>query len=822
MRVKLSYMMTAVAIAGAWIVLPGCSSQSPQTAPPVTIQDANPVSPRGGHQLWGFWLIGIDPETNQYEVLPARQAENHWNVLKWLEQGPCTNCLQITDFTDSDHGTKLVTVSIKHPFPNPNLTGFDVRGIAMLNGSHEFPTAGLNAPDASLGDGELINADGHTTLYNLTTVGCGPDGFQGYMKGKFATAAIPSAKLNGFKRYYSNDPANTRSAFYAGETISQVFDIDMPGSPFVLGYAVDASWAPPINKPVTDPVNDFPPQANCYEPYVVEATVTNGVLTDQGGMLTLEILVIDHQGPGSHQAPVLECPELASTFYMFETGPGMYGAYIKNSEFAPPGDYKLLISVEDNLNSESDPWIDLTAYKIVTIQVQEDQGWARTWGGSNWDRGNAVVMDSWGNAYIAGIFQGTVDFDPGPGTTELTSNNGSIDAFVSKFDGMGNFVWARTWGGPGVDTADGVEIDFYVHVVGEFEDTVDFNPGSGTDEISSNGGSDAYAIELAEDGHYKGTHTWGGTGDDTASWIVYSWNSDRLLVTGSFKDTVEFPGGQTGISNGQGDIYLVDLVKGHDLLGTWGGTGDDMGLGLAFKEDTVVLLTGAFQEDVNFNPDGMGGMRHCAGGCDALLAEYDTTVEGSPENQWVVTWGDTGYDYGNKVCWHPGEIYVTGSFQGTVDFNPTGGTDERISNGAADAYVLHYNSSVQYLGVTTWGGDDPVMRDAGEDIAVDDNGDVYAVGSFIGESFGTPSNGSFDGVVAGYDPDLNLKWTAIFGGAESDGCNGVATDYWDRIFVTGGFKDIVDFNPTAEVEEHTSNGGMADCFLVKLYSNGLW
>jgi len=58
-----------------------------------------------------------------------------------------------------------------------------------------------------------------------------------------------------------------------------------------------------------------------------------------------------------------------------------------------------------------------------------------------------VALDGSGNVYTVGRFEGTVDFDPGPGTFNLTSA-GSVDIFLLKLDSTGSFVWVRTMGGP--------------------------------------------------------------------------------------------------------------------------------------------------------------------------------------------------------------------------------------------------------------------------------------------------------------------------------------------------------------------------------------
>jgi hypothetical protein len=57
------------------------------------------------------------------------------------------------------------------------------------------------------------------------------------------------------------------------------------------------------------------------------------------------------------------------------------------------------------------------------------------------DMAEAVAADNIGNLYLAGSFNGTVDFDPGPGIFNLTST-GNADAFLAKYNSSGGLLWA--------------------------------------------------------------------------------------------------------------------------------------------------------------------------------------------------------------------------------------------------------------------------------------------------------------------------------------------------------------------------------------------
>ena len=109
-------------------------------------------------------------------------------------------------------------------------------------------------------------------------------------------------------------------------------------------------------------------------------------------------------------------------------------------------------------------------------------------GDTDQDLGYSVTVDSSGNIYTTGLFQGTVDFDPGAGTANLTSN-GSQDVFVLKLDSSGNYVWAKNFGGTDNEKGWSVAVDSSgnVYTTGDFQGTDDFDPGAGTTNLTTTG-----------------------------------------------------------------------------------------------------------------------------------------------------------------------------------------------------------------------------------------------------------------------------------------------------------------------------------------------
>src|SRR5690606_13672868 len=109
----------------------------------------------------------------------------------------------------------------------------------------------------------------------------------------------------------------------------------------------------------------------------------------------------------------------------------------------------------------------------------------------------ALAVDGSGNVYAAISFAGTVDFDPGAGTANVTTTGASATA-VLKLDSDGNFVYARGFTGAGtinpqdmaVDSAGAVYSALYL------EGSGDFHPGAGTANLTSIGTRDIVVSKL--------------------------------------------------------------------------------------------------------------------------------------------------------------------------------------------------------------------------------------------------------------------------------------------------------------------------------------
>ncbi|MEN6449000.1 MAG: SdrD B-like domain-containing protein [Thermoguttaceae bacterium] len=139
-----------------------------------------------------------------------------------------------------------------------------------------------------------------------------------------------------------------------------------------------------------------------------------------------------------------------------------------------------------------------------------------------------------------------------------------------------------------------------------------------------------------------------------------------------------------------------------------------------------------------------------------------------------------------------GNYYVTGSFSGSVDFDPGVARMELTSVGKNDVFVAKYTSAGSLVWAKQVGN---VGYDFGQAIAVGADGGVYVTGSFVGAvdfnpavavSYNIASVGGSDAFVLKLNADGDFAWAATWGNADA----GVARD--DGSFMPGDYgNDIV-------------------------------
>ncbi len=316
--------------------------------------------------------------------------------------------------------------------------------------------------------------------------------------------------------------------------------------------------------------------------------------------------------------------------------------------------------------------------------------WSRVFGGTSDDYGKGITQLSDGGLAVVGHFQYTVDFDPGSGT-ENHSSSGESDVFVSVFDANGDHRWSRTFGGESADYGHSVVelTDGSIALTGFFQDTVDFNPGTETDEHTSNGEKDIFVSVFNTDGSYRWGQSFGGTYTDEGNSIT-SLNGGGLALTGIFNQTVDFNPGpevEEHTSNGTLDVFVsvFDPNGIHVWTNTFGGGNHDQGVDVVQMQDGSLALTGAFMGTVDFDP-GTGVDEHTNdSGSGLFISIFEN--DGSYRSSYVVESSSVK----GVAPLANGGLGFAGGFSNTVDFNSGSRTDEQTSNGDLDIFLLRIN-----------------------------------------------------------------------------------------------------------------------------------
>ncbi len=277
--------------------------------------------------------------------------------------------------------------------------------------------------------------------------------------------------------------------------------------------------------------------------------------------------------------------------------------------------------------------------------------------------GRAVAIDTSGNVYVTGSFAGTINFAPGAPQPVLLTSAGSTDLFIASYDADGALRSAWSLGSEDGDAGEGIAVD----AAGNVYVTGRLDTATLTKRGSGGGGSgsaSAFLAGYAPDGTRRFLHFFGPEGHGEAVALDATGN---VTVVGSFTGTSAF---DPTDSDGNGDLEEVTSMPG----------------GSAFV--------------ASYRPD--GSFRF-------------VSVPHGPGTALGVAARGTG-----------GSV-VTGTFNGTLDFDPASGAGALTSGAGSDVFVARYGPAGAFQSAFQVGGDG---LNVGHAVAADDQGYVLLTGSF--------------------------------------------------------------------------------------------
>ena len=345
-------------------------------------------------------------------------------------------------------------------------------------------------------------------------------------------------------------------------------------------------------------------------------------------------------------------------------------------------------------------------------------------------------------------------------------------------------------------------------ITGFFQGLIDFGSGS----LSSAGDNDIFLAKFNSNGAPVFSFNFGDTSADIGNSVTVD-SSGNVVITGKFKDDVNFGGG-TLTSAGSDDIYVAKLgPSGNHLWSKRFGDADCQdGQDVAVDTSGNVILTGV---QTTGTVDFGGGPLTNSGSFEPFVAKFDS----NGNHLWSKLFtGATALT--PRVTVDPsGNVTIAGSFSGSVDF----GGGLLAAGVGVDTFVASFDPTGSHRWSGRFGSAGAVSASG---VAVDISGNVVIVGNLIGSvDFGgdvLTSTASNDVYVAQFDASGNHLWSKLFGDTDDPTgdklqqfVTGVAVDTSRNVVITGGFGGVIDFGGGP-----LTSTGSNDVYLAEFDSDG--
>jgi len=404
---------------------------------------------------------------------------------------------------------------------------------------------------------------------------------------------------------------------------------------------------------------------------------------------------------------------------------------------------------------------------LVKLSVAGDPIWRKDFNqGGGYNAIRKILLDKNDNIYITGNCYGPVDFNLDENANSNLTPNGSSDLFLIKYDSLGNYQWGRRFGGiSNFDISYLIDFspDSNIIISGTFGDQVDFgNPGNPL-VFTSTGEQDNFTAKINSlDGSTLWAKQVGGISfDDVISQTIDQFGNIYLVGLYMFNQTDVDPSASVQLTEPINDLpmrsYILKLsnqgnfiwVKQYEGFNT--STLSDIQIG----PDNSLYTYGVFSIDADYDFSPTNVVTAPDSSMGTFLAKYD--LEGN--FNWVKSIGSSGY--GGATGWeklvigNSGNIYVSGFFSGTNDFDP--GPNQEIISAPDSASFNPFIACFSPVGDFQWVKTirNPVLA-WGFGLAVDSlEKNFYLPGEFpnvsefeLGNNQFTYDGGFYDGYIA--------------------------------------------------------------------------
>ncbi len=357
----------------------------------------------------------------------------------------------------------------------------------------------------------------------------------------------------------------------------------------------------------------------------------------------------------------------------------------------------------------------------------------------------SIKTDPSGNIFILGYYFMNIDLDPGPA---IVSGSSANTFFLIKLNASGNFIFGKTFGHSGEpNTRCNLALDpaGNIYISGIYDYLSDFDPGPAIFTLPIVGFHDIFILKLDINSNFLWAKGIGSNSlyNDECNSIAVDANGN-VFITGIFGFECDFdPGPSVFMITSAGVTpYILKLntngafvLAKHFAVITANANGNAHGI--AVDQAGNIFVGGAFGEGtLDFDPGPASYPLTSTPYYDAFLCKLD----GSGNFLWAKSLGGSFQEDIDAITLDAdGNIYATGSFYNTVDFDPGAGINNLTSAGQTDVFIVKFDTQGNFNWAKNVGGFGVDQRSS---IIVDIGGSVFTLGSFE--------------VTADMDPDASV------------------------------------------------------------------